>query len=819
MPIDVDTLTRTLQPNGTVLFFGSGSSIPSGAPSAKDLQELFEVRFKVPADRYSLSEQTSIIENQTHDRRRLISTLREKFDKLIPTGSILNVPLYDWKSVFTTNYDKLLEDSYARRGRALASYSSNFDFGQRTDPTALQLFKLHGTIDQDISDGHHARIVLTQGDYDLVHDYREYLYDRFKSDLSASQLVIIGHSLSDPDIRDVVERAHQINRSSGGSAVITLFMYERDEGRAGLFEARGMQVCFGSLDDLFASLSKRIAPSASMPESGDPLDRHPALRPSTIDVGHALRSTAANVSSMFNGWPAAYADIRDGLTFRRNLVDAVVTQMAKAEKQFAVILGPSGVGKTTAARQILAELHSLGFVCWEHKSDQLLLAHDWRQLARLLQEAEADGCLFIDDAHLELPEINNLVDDLAYDHSTRLRLILASGRNHWQPRVKTPALYKGANEYQINRIQGPEIDRLLSLTEEVEAVRALVESHFAGFSRLERRRRLVERCEAEMFVCLKNIFATEKLDDIILREFAGLETAGQEVYRVVAALEYAGVRVHRQLVIRMLGIPAAAVSRVLGSLTDIIHEETINEREGIYAWYGRHKVIMGIIAEHKYYGDVRRFDLFDRVISNIQPTYDIEIRTIRELCNVETGLATIANKDEQNVLLRKMMSVAPRERVPRHRLIRNLITLQRYDQADVEIRLFENDFRLDGPAARYKIESATNRALYTPGILGEDRVVLLDKAREMATGLLDKFDQNKAVITAYCELGIAVVKLSGDEGIFENGLAHLRAAEDQTGDIDIGRVIGRLERKIERLRRDVDWDEGLIDRDDDVPIE
>ena len=54
----------------------------------------------------------------------------------------------------------------------------------------------------------------------------------------------------------------------------------------------------------------------------------------------------------------------------------------------------------------------------------------------------------------------------------------------------------------------------------------------------------------------------------------------------------------------------------------------------------------------------------------------------------------LATKAEQNVLLRKMMSIAPAERVPRHRLIRNLIELNEFDRAETEIRLFQHDFNL-----------------------------------------------------------------------------------------------------------------------------
>jgi replication-associated recombination protein RarA len=221
---------------------------------------------------------------------------------------------------------------------------------------------------------------------------------------------------------------------------------------------------------------------------------------------------------MFNGWPASYADIVAGLTFARDVGDQVKAQLVAGDRFISILLGPSGVGKTTAIRQAIAKLVQSGFLCWEHKSEQTLLPDIWRSLAGFLKSNNLVGCLFVDDAHVDLVEVNDLVDFLVADGNNSLRLILASSKNQWYPRVKTPALHKSSIEYYLYRVQGNEIDRLLNLVENVTSVRALVDSNFLGFSREERRRRLTQRCEADMFVCLKNIFSSEKLDDIILRE-------------------------------------------------------------------------------------------------------------------------------------------------------------------------------------------------------------------------------------------------------------------------------------------------------------
>ena len=320
-----------------------------------------------------------------------------------------------------------------------------------------------------------------------------------------------------------------------------------------------------------------------------------------------------------------------------------------------------------------------------------------------------------------------------------------------------------------------------------------------------------------MFVCLKNIFSSEKLDDIILREYATLATPLQDIYKMIAAMETAGVRVHRQLVIRLLGIPAMQIGALLAGLSDIIHEQTVDEREGIYAWKGRHQVIMGIVAAHKFYTENKRFDLLKKVIDAISPTYDIEIRTIRELCNVETGIATLSDCKEQNVLLRNMISKAPMERVPRHRWMRNLIALGEYNSADTEILLFQKDFKLDAPTTRYRIDLAVARAVRSPGLMTEDRIALLDKARELATAAAERFKTNKAVLSAYCEVGLEIARLTSNRLVFDTAIALLRDAEEKTGDPDISRRMARYDSRANSvmLDKNVEFSAAALEDDDD----
>lgn len=794
MPITLEDLAKQLVPKKSVLLFGAGSSIPSGAPRVSKLLDELSSKFGVALSDYSLSEMASFCEARA-DRSQVVEVVRQLFKGLKPTGGLKNLPLYEWKSIFTTNYDNLIEQAFELRGRRLRVYHSNFNFTTEEDDPDCSLFKLHGTIERDICDGDHSRLIISEQDFQQTSKYREYLYDRLKGDMAGGRLLIVGHSLSDPDIRSIVNRALDIAADILNPPTVFLLMYSPDGERAALLEKRGIHVAFGGIDELFAALSK-VPVEVEPTNTASPtyLDCVPALVPVTIDIVHST-GLESDISAMFNGHPAGYAEIQSGFTFAR-VVASNMAQHLDEGGSCAILLGASGVGKTTAARQTMLLLQSKGIECFEHNGDHALSAKSWLDMANRLREDRKIGILLVDDAHVQLQQINDLVDGLVKNDNGHLKLIISSSKNHWYPRIKTPNLFKFGKAFILSKLENQEIESLIDLLDNSDAVRSLVEDHFSGFNREERRRRLSIRCEADMFVCLKNIFANDSFDNIVLREFADLTVPLQEIYKLVAAMETAGVRVHRQLVIRLLGVPAGQISNILSNLEDIVTEYSVDERFGIFGWRSRHSVIAAIVTKYKYSDLEKTIDLFDKVIEGISPTYDIEIRSLRELCNVETGIARIPDKNVQNRLLRKMMSNAPGERVPRHRLIRNLIEQGSFEKAETEIRLFDKDFGSDGPVHRYKVKLLVGRATRTQGLLREDRIAILDEGRELALRGISRYPINKNILSAYAELGLEYYRLTGRYDYFDDAIRSLESAEEQLGDPQISSVIAHFQRRI-----------------------
>ncbi|MER9625024.1 SIR2 family protein [Mesorhizobium sp. M0222] len=794
--MELDRLVQNLDPKKTVLFFGAGSSIPSGSPSGAELTDAIAKEFKIDANGFSLAEVAELAELE-QDRAALIRFVRQRFPRPNPTGGILNIPLYKWRGIYTTNYDELLERSYQIRSQPSYVITTNYDFSKNEVLDAQPIYKIHGTIGHDIVDGHKSRMVITQGDYDRAADYREYLFTRLASDMAGGDLVIVGYSLSDPDIKAVVDRVLAIQgKMSGAGGAVYLLFYQRDDSRAKLFESRGVRVAFGGIDEFSAALTRRGPAAAAVRSlSDDPVQDSQTLSTITTDVRHSISAFPPNAVAMFNGWPANYADVAAELTFTRSAANTVAATLIAGTKQFVAIIGASGVGKTTASRQVAVQLDRQGWRSWEHKTDFELPVEEWVAAAKKIQLSGQNAVLYIDDAHLHLSSINRIADELINHKLSNLRMVISSGRSQWQYRTKSPHLSKNMLELVLSKLTSQEIDRLILLVSSENSIKPLVEGTFSGFSLQEKRRRLTDKCEADSFVCLRNIFAHEKFDDIILREYAQLSTADQEVYRLVAAMEHAGIRVHRQLVLRLTGIASSMVSAALGNLIDVISEYDISERFGIYGWKVRHKVIAGIVAKYKFSDQAAMVELFDRVIDSLSPSYRIERDSINEMCSLETGIASIPEKELQNRLFRRLISVAPGEPIPRHRLIRNLIDLEKFDLAETEIRVFESDLGTDGPVARYRIVLLLARALYTPGIMDEDRIVILKRAQAQGSSSAARFENNRHVLSAYCEVGLELLKRTGDGTAFEAALKQLKAAALRMSDEEASKAVRSFERR------------------------
>ncbi|ASJ72100.1 SIR2 family protein [Granulosicoccus antarcticus] len=794
MPTDLNEVARRINPEETILFLGAGASVPSGAPKAQELSQAIAAQFSFELSDYSLSEVASIAEEKV-GRRSLVEFVNSKIGKLRPTRGLRNIPLFDWRRIYTTNYDDLIESAYRDSDTVLQVVSSNYEITNASRESATTLYKIHGTVGSDTSTGQTSKLILTEQDYDDTQTYREALYSQLERDLVQGSCVIIGYSLSDAYMKEQINFALKVRSKSDIPGQIYLITYASDAGRAMLYEKRGFVVANGSIDDFIAAMANETdMRSIVYSAGGDPLNRAPRLRVSTVVVEHELAQNKQSLPSMFAGWPANYSDIEAGHTFERDAISELANELI--EKKCAVIVGASGTGKTTAARQVLYKLEKESFVCWEHFSSHQLPVDDWIEVSQALVSEDRRGVLFVDDAHEHLRELNRLADRLSTNETSGLMLVVAAPANLWNPRVKSTWLTRNAARKTFSRLTSNEIDKLISLAENLPDLRPLLESSFAGFSREDRKRRLQHKCESETFVCLRNIFSSDSFDNIVLREYASLPEDLQELYKTLSALQASGVSVHRQLLIRMLGIDSSSILAILARLDGIVEEYTVSAKDGTYGWRGRHDEITRIIYQYKFQSPVEREELVEKVVDNLVATDAFERKTVSRLCSFEAGIQQISSKSKRDRLLRKLISKVPSERLPRHRLIRSLMDQGKFDETEAEIRVYKSELHRDTTIQRYEIMLGIRRAMNSTGIMQEDRRAIALTAYEASVRLSEAQPLNKNVLKTRYDAASALVEFGGSTDVLHDAMVALRKAERETGDPDVINLIFRLEKEV-----------------------
>ena len=133
--------------------------------------------------------------------------LFDLFNSFKPSPVHLGLVQLPWNSLFTTNYDLLIEAASnsgnitpAGEFKPVLSVLTDVSIFSESD---ILYYKLHGSIDLANTDA--GRLILTKEDYRYYEDFRKPLFRRLKQDLLNQTFVFFGYSLGDTNFRAILE--------------------------------------------------------------------------------------------------------------------------------------------------------------------------------------------------------------------------------------------------------------------------------------------------------------------------------------------------------------------------------------------------------------------------------------------------------------------------------------------------------------------------------------------------------------------------------------------------------------------------------------
>lgn len=194
--------TRELQSGDAALFVGAGLSVASGFVDWKGLLRDVAAELKLDVDReHDLVALAQYHVNDRRGRAHINQLLIEEFTKGAQLTEnhrlIATLPVH---TVWTTNYDELLETAFAANHREPDIKITKQNLATTLPNRGVVIYKMHG----DCRQPHDA--VLTKDDYETYGEKREAFSTALRGDLVDRTFLFLGFSFTDPNIDYILAR-------------------------------------------------------------------------------------------------------------------------------------------------------------------------------------------------------------------------------------------------------------------------------------------------------------------------------------------------------------------------------------------------------------------------------------------------------------------------------------------------------------------------------------------------------------------------------------------------------------------------------------
>lgn len=184
------------------IFAGAGLSIPAGFVNWSQLmQEVAQdlgLVIERESDLVSLA-QYHVNENRTRSKinRKIIEEFTESAEETINHNIIARLPI---SSIWTTNYDDLIEQAFAKENKVSDVKYTNKQLLNNRPKRDVVVYKMHG-------DANHAsEAILTKEDYEQYHQTHEPFIHALSGELTTKTFLFIGFSFTDPNLDYVLSR-------------------------------------------------------------------------------------------------------------------------------------------------------------------------------------------------------------------------------------------------------------------------------------------------------------------------------------------------------------------------------------------------------------------------------------------------------------------------------------------------------------------------------------------------------------------------------------------------------------------------------------
>ena len=188
------------------LFIGSGISRKSGYANWKDIlrecAEEINLNVDKESDLITLAEFYVKGKQRTKIDQTIASYFKDKNGEPSTTHHILST--FPVKSIWTTNYDTLIERSLTKADITYSVVTDDESYVSLDPAAKVKVHKIHGDVKTP------SRCVITRRDYEKFEETHDIVLSELKGEMCTNSFLFLGYSFSDIDIQHILSKIRLI---------------------------------------------------------------------------------------------------------------------------------------------------------------------------------------------------------------------------------------------------------------------------------------------------------------------------------------------------------------------------------------------------------------------------------------------------------------------------------------------------------------------------------------------------------------------------------------------------------------------------------
>jgi len=651
-------LLSALKSGKVVLFIGAGANYNckmtngQNMPSGKKLSELLSLKFNVRKAE-SLGETAELVE-ANYTRGELNTFLIELLTGAIASEGFKLITTFKWASIYTTNYDLLIEDIYSSQ-RTFQNLKVYYTSNQQIDlgPNDLPLYKLHGCISR--ADTLEGRLIITPDDYAGYRKHKARLFNRLADQLADKPFIYLGYGRQDPNFRTILADVHgeMYGNIPEGYALFP-GMTEEDD-----IVWKKKSVTLLDLDvDEFLKIADRELSTRSYTETlkvNFPVSKQ-YEKLGLVDIQEILSYFAlpisyygakCNASNFYKGSEADWIDLQNKVDAERDVYDEIMGNLLEdalsIDNQTTSyrILAEAGTGKSTLLKRMAYDLcHDFQQIVLWYKGDRRITF----EIVEGIYRASGNRVfIFLDRGSKFIGNLESLRRDCLAAR-VPITLVITDRTNEWN--TGTGNDFSFTKSWTLGRLSDREIQKIidkLSLFNCLGNLKDLTDDQrtetFRGFS------------DRQLLIALREATEGKNFDELIIDEFESIpDDRARQAYLHICAMNAFGKGIRTASLARSLGIKLTDFSKFFGSLDGIV-----DYKEDVYT--ARHAVIAKIVFFSM--AEAARIDMLDQLIRRLDLGYTTDYQIFKSLTNSGELVDSIGGIDTRRRLYEALKYVNP----------------------------------------------------------------------------------------------------------------------------------------------------------------